>query len=471
MQCPRDISDTCFLGHDGWTSTDYRLNNVGYYAVLPVAIFELFFVLCFGRRSPEEIRDRMFVYFVGRRMMGDFRAMPAEKRKWTPKSIRVWLAQGGALFFYAFAACTYLVCLPFFVFSIVWQERLLRFFPDAENYNEASQWLPWVGIVLTLGAALVGRYHHSWHVHLHHFFLGPKIARSAAATKARRRSDGFAHWLRKTTWRTRSRLSMEWRDLKEFVVCPFFLVLDETRERTSDHPVVKFSFAGDLPYPGDEDRNTKDNYQGPWIKDDETWKRFPVEFHVEADGRTLASWERYQSRPRRTDEYIVYSIMLPPVPTHPDRRTVIAQANISHVEEGVTINTDREKKGSDIRQALVANGRKPSTVAYCLQALHTSSDSDSTKEGSDTMSLHKTATAQSNHTFGLPSVTRQQTNQTPEPSNIPRDYTPTPGQHGGPLNSHHIYNKVGRTSPLAGHAEVDFAAEADHAIGLVGQAH
>ena len=41
--CPRSISDTCYIGHDGWSNADFTLNNVGYYGVLPVAVFELFF--------------------------------------------------------------------------------------------------------------------------------------------------------------------------------------------------------------------------------------------------------------------------------------------------------------------------------------------------------------------------------------------------------------------------------------------
>ena len=47
-QCPRGIAENCWLQHDGWTDQDYRINNVGYYAILPVACFELFFILCFG---------------------------------------------------------------------------------------------------------------------------------------------------------------------------------------------------------------------------------------------------------------------------------------------------------------------------------------------------------------------------------------------------------------------------------------
>lgn len=172
-QCPRSIADdpaqTCYIGHDGWTHQDFTLNDIGYYGVLPVVVFELFFVLCFGRRSPEEIRDIMFSFFVGRKMMGDFRAKAPAKRTQTPHAIRVRLAQAGALLFYFFAACTYLVCLPFFVFSVIWQERLLRFFPDAEVSKHivargAPQKLTiWADILRNIAMAAVGRSPpHSW---------------------------------------------------------------------------------------------------------------------------------------------------------------------------------------------------------------------------------------------------------------------------------------------------------------------
>jgi hypothetical protein len=77
--------------------------------------------------------------------------MHPEKRKLMKKSWRVIASMSCALLFYFTAALTYIVCLPFFVFSIVWQERLLRFFPDAEDYSEIGQWLPWTGEYKPLG--------------------------------------------------------------------------------------------------------------------------------------------------------------------------------------------------------------------------------------------------------------------------------------------------------------------------------
>lgn len=396
----------------------------------------------------------MFSFFVSSKMMGDFRAMPSEKRKHMPIPFRVRLAQAGALLFYFFAAAIYLVCLPFFVFSIAWQERLLRFFPDAENPFEVSQWLPWVGVGLTLGAAIVGKYHHTWHVYVHRFFFGHKNGGPTPVARVKRKGGNLAGWLRRKTWRTRRRLWMEWRDVKDFIVHPFYLVLDESRERTSDHPTVKFSFAGSLPYPSDEERNSKDHYQGPWIKDDDTWKSFPVEFQVEADDRTLKSWEKYQSRATDVDEHIIYSVMLPVVPTHPDRRTVIASANVSHVEEKITVDKHPLQNGPDVTQALLPGARKQSTVAYNLQAVDTFSLHDSTKQGSEASSLHKIDTAQ-----GAPPG-REQLNETPEPSDLPRNYTPTPGLSGGPLNSHHLQDSGNRAGhPLARYAEVESLAD------------
>jgi hypothetical protein len=144
-QCPRDLADTCVLNHEGWTLRDYQINDVGYYIILPVAVFELFFVLCFGRKSPEEIRDQIFRFGVGKNLIEKYRAMDKLKRKGVPKRGRILAAQIGAMVFYSFAALTYLVCIPFFIFSVIWQERLLQYFPDGEDMFEIGQWLPYVG--------------------------------------------------------------------------------------------------------------------------------------------------------------------------------------------------------------------------------------------------------------------------------------------------------------------------------------
>lgn len=163
IQCPRGLANDCFVEHGGWEKKDFDLENVGYYGVLPIAIFDLFFVLCFGRKSPEEIRDQMFEFIVGKRLMNQYTCLPGGKRKQPilQSLARGRLAQSGGLLFYFFATLTYLVCLPFFVFSIAWQERLLRFFPDGEGLNEQGQWLPWVIVILVFGAAVVGKYHHA----------------------------------------------------------------------------------------------------------------------------------------------------------------------------------------------------------------------------------------------------------------------------------------------------------------------
>jgi hypothetical protein len=110
-----------------------------------VAVFELFFVLCFGRKSPEEIRDKMFSFSVGKTLIEKYRAVDKLKRKGVPRNGRILAAQIGAMIFYSFAALTYLVCIPFFIFNVIWQERLLQLIPDAEDIYEVGQWLPYVG--------------------------------------------------------------------------------------------------------------------------------------------------------------------------------------------------------------------------------------------------------------------------------------------------------------------------------------
>lgn len=221
-------------------------------------------------------------------------------------------------------------------------------------------------MILTLGAAVVGKYHHNWHVHLAELFSFHHKNLTTPVGKAKRKGHTLAHWIRKRTWRTRSRLWVEWRDLKDFIARPFYLVLDETRERTSEHPTVKFSFAGDLAYPPDAERNNKDHYQGPWEHND-TWKDFPVTFQVEADDRTLKSWELYQNRHKQVADTVVYSVMLPAVPTHSERRTIIVSANV-HTEKlgAIPVSNEDLDKFPNVSQALAPSTRKQSDISFKL---------------------------------------------------------------------------------------------------------
>jgi hypothetical protein len=232
-------------------------------------------------------------------------------------------------------------------------------------------------VILTLGAAIVGKYHHVWHVYIAHYIFGHKKRQSQPISKAVDKGFNIAGWIQRKTWRTRSRLSIEYRDTIEFIKNPFFLVLDTERSRTSDHPTVKYSFAGSLPFPDEHERNNKTNYQGPWIKDDATWKKFNVEFFVEADDRTLKSWERYQrqvgpSGLGSSGEHIVYSVSLPPVPNYPDKRTVIATSDAPEIQEGVIEDPNRANYGAKMTNAIVPGARKASTVSF---GLHTIVDS------------------------------------------------------------------------------------------------
>lgn len=372
VQCPRGIAETCYIAHSGWSERDFRLTNVAYYGVLPVVVFELFLVLCFGRMSPEEIRDLMFKTLVGRELLEKHRILPPSKRMGAPKTWRVIAAQTGGMAFYAFALLIWTVCVPFFVFNIAFQEWLLRLFPDASNPWEVDQWIPWVSVLLTIGAAIVGKYHHHWRVYILHYCFGHKKPKSRAIKRVAEKSKTAAGWLQRLTWRTLERMRLEWRDVKEFCNNPFYLIFDDTRERTADYPSVKFSFLGSLPYPGEEERYSRESYKGPWIKSKD-WDEFDVEFFVQAEDRTLRSWERYQQRYNSNgadwNQHIIYSIDLPPVPSYPDKRTVIAHANEAEIVRRVAEDPDAPNTREKLTNAIVAGIRKSSTASYKLQSI------------------------------------------------------------------------------------------------------
>ncbi|KAF2395792.1 hypothetical protein EJ06DRAFT_585738 [Trichodelitschia bisporula] len=360
VQCPREIAGSCYVDHAGLTDRAYHVNAVGYYGVLPVAVFELFFVLCFGRMSPEDIRDLMFRFFVGRRLLEFYRSQPQSKRKSAPKTPRVLAAQVGGMAFYIFALLTYLVCLPFFVFNIVWKERQLNFLPDGESPFEVGQWLPWVSVGLTLGAAIVGKYHHAWRIHFLHFVLRhPKPPAPAPLSQAAEKSRTLASWLQRTTWRSRSRIYVEWAAVRDFIRAPFDLVLDDARERTSDHPSVHYAFTAELPYPTRWHRHSKAHFAGPWVPESD-WPTFDVEVAMQADERTLRSWERYVAG---TGERIVYDVHLPVVPRYPDHRTVDAEADVLVAGKGSVVEGEprvvyqlRRGKGQSPSMTTVGSG-------------------------------------------------------------------------------------------------------------------
>lgn len=169
-------------------------------------------------------------------------------------------------------------------------------------------------------------------------------------------------------------MKLEFGDLRDFCLHPFWLVLDVDRERTSDHPTAKFSFAGDLPFPEKQWRHHVDHYRGPWIKEDTMWKDFRAEFFIEADDHTLRSWEEYQRRVDPTlypDQHIVYSINLPPVPSYPDKRTVLVNSDQIIVERKVVLNPNAPNTGLNLTKAIVPGVKRASTMSFALQALPT----------------------------------------------------------------------------------------------------
>jgi hypothetical protein len=240
---------------------------------------------------------------------------------------------------------------------------------------------------------------------------------------------------------------LEWRDLKDFILIPFFLVLDKSRERTSDHPTVKFAFSGSLPYPPDAERNDRDHYQGPWVKNDDTWRALPVQFQVEADDRTLRSWEAYQRENETNDNTrVVYSVMLPVVPKHPDKRTVVAQATVDTELRNILVTYDDATidKMPDVTEALIAGAQKRPTTDFELQILRrTSTDS------SRNMAQVAQKPLQHSDTEQPVSLVEELAPLPLEAVAAPRNYTPTPGVGGGPLNSHHEQPAIGRQGSQA----------------------
>lgn len=247
----------------------------------------------------------------------------------------------------------------------------MRFYPDADSYYEVGQWLPWVRVALTMGAAVVGKYHHTWHVYIAHYTWGSKTIKKKSRTMKEVWNKGpvLKTWKRSTR-RAAARLGLEWEALKDFIKEPFDLVLDADREKTRDQPTVKYSFGGDLVYPEDPERNSEGHYQGPWDKSTnwaKKWKDFNVEFEVEADDHTLNSWQKYQLN-GKPDEPIVYSVNLPTIPSYPEKRKVTATATVFKKVVLEPVISDNSTNDSEITLRTMGTRRASAPILYKLLA-------------------------------------------------------------------------------------------------------
>lgn len=113
------------------------------------------FTLLFGRQNPRQIRNTVFlIVYSGFR--GRSRGMHLLQAYGPGKTrLRRGAALAVAVFFYVISLLILISALPLFVLNIVFQEGWkLKLYPDADNVYGASQWVPLVGLGLTLLAAV-----------------------------------------------------------------------------------------------------------------------------------------------------------------------------------------------------------------------------------------------------------------------------------------------------------------------------
>lgn len=138
----------------GYQSSRDRLNSdfqnlvvVWSRFVFPFIIVQGIWTAIFGRRSPTQIRDTVYLFLRDRRPL---RSLGVNPRKLVAKLV--------ALSVYLWALFVTIICLPVLIITIVAVETWLHRVPQAESANHIGAWSPWAGTALALIAVFIGRY-------------------------------------------------------------------------------------------------------------------------------------------------------------------------------------------------------------------------------------------------------------------------------------------------------------------------
>jgi len=115
--------------------------------IFPYVILQGFWTAAFGRRSPVQTRDALYIYIRDLHIMQK-RSRPF--RRITAKTI--------ALTAYLWGVFVTIICIPITIVTIVAVETYLNHIPESETLAHIDSWAPWAGASLALVAALIGRY-------------------------------------------------------------------------------------------------------------------------------------------------------------------------------------------------------------------------------------------------------------------------------------------------------------------------
>jgi hypothetical protein len=123
------------------------------YFVFPYVVLQGFWTASFGRRSPAQIRNALYI------LLRDGK-IPRNGQPRINTNVhfhRRMFAKFAALTAYAWALFVTVICLPVMVVSVVAAELWIRNIPEGEAPNHVGAWSAWAGLALVLIAALIAQ--------------------------------------------------------------------------------------------------------------------------------------------------------------------------------------------------------------------------------------------------------------------------------------------------------------------------
>ncbi|MCJ1397560.1 hypothetical protein MMC11_000754 [Xylographa trunciseda] len=161
------MAEVDYLSGDGLSKSQSRnLHFVVFYVqwgllVFPYILLQGMYAASFGRKSPREVRDMLYLYFRDRQM--PYFTSPWAKQRsiagyTRAKRIQRWLSQYFCLTMYLWAIFVTVLCAPLLVANIVASEIVLDHVAQSESAIHIGAWAPWAATGLVLFAAGVARF-------------------------------------------------------------------------------------------------------------------------------------------------------------------------------------------------------------------------------------------------------------------------------------------------------------------------
>ena len=112
--------------------------------LFPYVLLQGIWAACFGRRTPIQMRDKVYIILTQFRPFSGKPAITSQK----------WVAKYFALAMYAWAIFIIIICPPLFIVSLVANELHLLDLPQSETAKHIGAWTPYASTILVLLAAL-----------------------------------------------------------------------------------------------------------------------------------------------------------------------------------------------------------------------------------------------------------------------------------------------------------------------------